>query len=173
MTAAVEKLAEAESVLTKYDTVVGDGDCGITRKRGSTEVLDCLKSGEIPTDHPVPMFAVLADAMSASMGGTSAVVLFELMFRKRGFTLSRADTIGVGEMCAAFKAGVDAVSLYGGVQVGSRTMLDALVPGADALVETKDLAQAGRKAKEGTDSTHRYDEDCKCRMIKLSLSLSL
>ena len=65
---------------------------------------------------------------------------------------------------------MDAVSLYGGVQVGSRTMLDALVPGADALVETKDLAQAGRKAKEGADSTHRFDEDGKCRMIELSLS---
>jgi len=152
LSAAVEKLAEAEPLLTKYDTIVGDGDCGITMKRGSTEVLERLKSGEIPTDHPVPMFAALADAVSASMGGTSGV-LFELMFRKMGSTLSRVDTIGVDAMCAAFKAGVDAVSLYGGAQVGSRTMLDALVPGATALVETKSLSQAAQKAKEGADST--------------------
>lgn len=151
-TACVEKLAQAEPLLTKYDTIVGDGDCGITMKRGATEVLSRLQSGKIPTDHPVPMFAAIADAVSASMGGTSGV-LIELMFRKMGSTLSRADKISVDELCDAFKAGVDAVSFYGGAQVGSRTMLDALVPGATALVETKDLATAAAKAKEGADKT--------------------
>jgi len=150
--ACAEKLAEAEPLLTELDLKVGDGDCGITMKRGSTEVLERLKSGKIPVDHPVPMFAAIADAVSASMGGTSGV-LIELMFRKMGSTLSRAEKIDVAELCNAFQAGVNAVSFYGGAQVGSRTMLDALVPGATALVETKDLVTAAAKAKEGADST--------------------
>ena len=148
----VEKLAEAEPILTKYDTIVGDGDCGITMKRGATEVLERIQSGVIPVDHPVSMFVAIADAVSKSMGGTSGV-LIELMFRKMASSLSRTEKIGVDEFCHAFKAGVDAVSFYGGAQVGSRTMLDALVPGAAALIETKDLAEAAARCRVGADGT--------------------
>jgi triose/dihydroxyacetone kinase / FAD-AMP lyase (cyclizing) len=152
ITKAVQMLAESEPILTKYDVIVGDGDCGITMKRGASEVLARIKNGKIPLDHPVPMFAALADAVSASMGGTSGV-LFEIMLRKIGSTLSRAEAIGIDEFCLAFRAGVDAVSLYGGAHVGSRTMLDALVPAANTLSGTKDLKQAAQKAREGADGT--------------------
>jgi dihydroxyacetone kinase len=111
-----------------------------------------LNNNTIPTDHPVPMFSSLADAVSASMGGTSGV-LIELMFRKMSSTLSRVETIGVSEMCGAFQAGVEAVSLYGGAKVGSRTMLDALVPAATTLVTTKSMVQAAAQAREGAENT--------------------
>lgn len=150
--AAARALGEKEALLTKYDTIVGDGDCGITMKRGATEVEDRLNTGKIPTDHPVTMFAAMADAVSASMGGTSGVLL-ELMFRKMSSTLSRCDSIGITELSKAFQAGVDAISLYGGASVGSRTMVDALVPAAATLVQSNDLKEASSKAKSGADST--------------------
>lgn len=150
--AAVRKLIDAEPLLTRYDTIVGDGDCGTTMKCGATEVLDRLQTGAIPTDHPVPMMVALADAVSATMGGTSGVLL-EMMLRKVASTLQRDATIGVDELCRAFEAGVEAVSFYGGAQVGSRTMLDALVPAAAALVQTQDLADAARQARAGADGT--------------------
>jgi dihydroxyacetone kinase len=135
-----------------FDTVVGDGDCGITMKRGAVEVQKRLSDGSIPTDHPVPMFAALADAVSASMGGTSGILL-ELMFRKLSSTLSRDDKIGVAEISQAFQAGVDAICLYGGAQVGSRTMLDALVPAATEMVASNSLAAAAAKAGVGANGT--------------------
>ena len=150
--AAAVSLAENESLLTKYDTIVGDGDCGITMKRGAVEVQKLLGDGSITTDHPVPMFAALADAVSASMGGTSGILL-ELMFRKLSSTLSRDDKIGAAELSQAFQAGVDAVSLYGGAQVGSRTMLDALVPAAAELVASNSLVEAASKAGVGANGT--------------------
>jgi dihydroxyacetone kinase len=149
---ATKSLSEEEAKLTKYDTIVGDGDCGITMKRGATEVEDRIKNGTIPTDHPVTMFASIADAVSDSMGGTSGVLL-ELMFRKMSSTLSRCDSIGMVEMSQAFQAGVDAISLYGGATVGSRTMLDALCPAAETLMETNSLSEASSKAKWGADGT--------------------
>jgi dihydroxyacetone kinase len=149
---AAKALGEQEPLLTKYDTIVGDGDCGITMKRGSTEVEERLNKGTISTEHPVVMFAAIADAVSASMGGTSGVLL-ELMFRKMSSTLSQCSSIGEAEMIKAFAAGVDAISLYGGATVGSRTMLDALVPAATAMQSSGDLASAASKAKEGADST--------------------
>jgi triose/dihydroxyacetone kinase / FAD-AMP lyase (cyclizing) len=86
------------------------------------------------------------------MGGTSGVLL-ELMFRKMSSTLSFCANIGMSELCMAVQAGVDAVSLYGGAQVGSRTMLDALVPAASSLVATASLVEAAEKAKAGAEST--------------------
>lgn len=149
---AVKSLGEAEADLTKYDTIVGDGDCGITMKRGATEVEGRINDGSIPTDHPVTMFSSMADAVSDSMGGTSGILL-ELMFRKISSTLSRCDSIGEAEMSQAFQAGVDAISLYGGATVGARTMLDALVPAAKCLVETNSLTDAAGLAKIGADGT--------------------
>lgn len=149
LTKAATALAQAEALLTKYDTIVGDGDCGITMKRGAEKILE----GGIPTDHPVTLFAALADAVSSSMGGTSGVLL-ELMFRKISSTLSREeDTIGSAQLAKAFSAGVDAVSLYGGATVGARTMLDALVPAAAELVASGSVKEAAAKARAGADST--------------------
>lgn len=150
--AAAQKLSDEEPALTKYDTIVGDGDCGITMKRGATELMKRLESGDLKTEHPVSMFAAIADAVSASMGGTSGV-LIELMFRKMSSSLSREESIGADELTSIVRAGADAIILYGGANVGSRTMLDALVPAADALLESKDLSAAAAKAKEGADST--------------------
>jgi dihydroxyacetone kinase len=149
---AAQTLGDEEAMLTKYDTIVGDGDCGITMKRGATEVLERLEKGTIPTNHPITMFATMADAVSASMGGTSGVLL-ELMFRKMSSTLQRCESIDIKELSAAFQAGVDAISLYGGATVGSRTMLDALVPAAAVLMDTNDILQAASKAKWGADGT--------------------
>ena len=154
-TAAATKLAESEALLTKYDTIVGDGDCGITMARGANEILSRLKNDALPLQHPVELFSNLADAISGSMGGTSGVLL-ELMFRKMSSTLAnRADvtSIGAGELSTAFQRGVEAVSLYGGAQVGSRTMLDALVPAAAALVATQRLEDAAAQARQGADGT--------------------
>lgn len=149
---AVENLIENEALLTKYDTIVGDGDCGITMKRGAEELKKRVEDCTITTIHPVPMFASIADAVSDSMGGTSGVLL-ELMFRKMSSTLSRCESIGAKEMVIAFKAGVDAISHYGGAKVGSRTMLDALYPAATALIHTNSLSDASNRAKWGADGT--------------------
>lgn len=150
---AAKSLADAEAMLTKYDTIVGDGDAGITMKRGATAIMERINEGAIALDHPATLFADIADAISDSMGGTSGVLL-ELMLRKMSSSLSRAEpSVGVLEMAQAFQAGVDAISFYGGATVGSRTMLDAMVPAAQALVETKSLSEASRIARRGADGT--------------------
>jgi triose/dihydroxyacetone kinase / FAD-AMP lyase (cyclizing) len=150
--AVAQELISAEQILTQYDVIVGDGDCGITFKRGAKEILDRLSLGTLTTTHPVVLFAGIADAISASMGGTSGILL-ELMFRKICTTLSRCERITATTLSEAFNAGVEAVSLYGGAHVGSRTMLDALVPAASALKTNNDLNVALAEAQAGVDRT--------------------
>jgi len=141
-------ILENEEQLTKWDLIVGDGDCGITMKRGATEVLSRLENKTLSTANPVELCLSLADAVSQSMGGTSGI-LFELFFRKMaGVFIEGKSEAGFGK---AFKAGVNAIMFYGGAKAGYRTMLDALIPAADAMDEG--IAKASVAAQEGADST--------------------
>ena len=153
-------LVEAEPMLTKYDTIVGDGDCGITMERGAKEISEWLKLGKLRLDHPSLLFADLADAVSDSMGGTSGILL-ELMFRKMSTTLAIGEGITSKELAVAFRAGVEAISFYGGAQEGSRTMLDSLFPASAAIVSGGGSAisvqEAATAAQKGVDATAAMD----------------
>lgn len=154
--AAAKTLVDAEPELTKYDLICGDGDCGLTMKRGGQEVLDRIESGKLDLSHPVPLFASLADAVSASMGGTSGVLL-ELCFRKMSAFLLTCKDIDAKTMASAFKEGVEAISFYGGASVGSRTMLDALFPSTEALLTSSSIADAAEAAQKGADETGKME----------------
>ena len=86
------------------------------------------------------------------MGGTSGI-LMELLFGKMASTLAQQSEITVATMATAFTAGVEAVCLYGGANVGSRTMLDALVPAAATWQSSANIAQAAQVARTGADGT--------------------
>jgi len=154
--AAASTLDKAEPELTKYDLIVGDGDCGLTMQRGANEIIARIASGELDVSHPVPLFSTLADAVSASMGGTSGVLL-ELMFRKMSVYLLNSTIVDTVTMASAFEEGVKAISFYGGATVGSRTMLDALYPAADALLTSGSIADAAAAAQKGADDTGKMD----------------
>eukprot|EP00986_Skeletonema_menzelii_P020917 scaffold32674_cov154-Skeletonema_menzelii.AAC.1 len=149
-------LANAEPTLTKYDTIVGDGDCGITMQRGAKEVLSRLESKLLRVDNPVNTFADLADAVSASMGGSSGILL-ELMFRKASTSLQSVSGDGITpkDMAVAFRNGCEAVSFYGGAQEGSRTMLDAMFPASAAMLagDGADMQASANAAQKGADAT--------------------
>ena len=151
---AVAALQQAEPLLTKYDTIVGDGDCGLTMKRGATHILQELQNGKLSTDHPVTLFSDLSKAVSASMGGTSGILL-ELLLGKIASTLAKQEQTEISQtsLAQAFMEGVMAVQLYGGATVGSRTMLDALVPAADTWISGATLSAVAQAAREGADGT--------------------
>lgn len=75
------RIIAVEPQLSEYDAVCGDGDCGTVMKKGASAVL--VLCDQIQVDHGVaiPRFLdQVADAVSASMGGTSGVLL-EICFR--------------------------------------------------------------------------------------------
>ena len=149
--AACNSLIESEPILTKYDTIVGDGDCGITMERGAKEILVRLESKKLGTS-PVPFFESLAVAVSASMGGTSGI-LFEICFRKMSTFLNAQASINSDIIKVAFAQGVEAISFYGGATAGSRTMLDALIPAVEAIEDGKNFEDAAKAATDGAQLT--------------------
>eukprot|EP00913_Durusdinium_trenchii_P014776 g13859.t1 len=84
------------------------------------------------------------------MGGSSGVLL-SIMFM--GMSSHWESGSNWSSLPEAFKAGLQAMMDAGGASPGSRTMLDALVPAADALIEEKGLTGAAAAAKEGCEAT--------------------
>lgn len=145
---ACKALIEAKAELDRLDSKVGDADCGSTMAKAASSILE--KQGQLPMADPKAFCACLSDLLGKTMGGSSGVLL-SIMFMGMSSHLDGSNDWSSGP--AALKAGLQAMMDAGGAAPGARTMLDALVPAADALVEQKGLAGAAVAAKEGTEKT--------------------
>eukprot|EP01032_Pedospumella_encystans_P008873 gene8873-10490_t len=158
--AVCHRLVAMEPELTQYDAICGDGDCGMVIKKGATYILQDLEtfSHDNTTIDLSALFTRVATGLSASMGGTSGV-LFELCFRAMALSFALAAAVSgvrdatLVDWAAALRAGVDAISYYGGASAGMRTMLDAFLPAVQALEQGNDLAAVAAAAQAGADST--------------------
>ena len=80
-----------------------------------------------------PVLSFSDDPLGASMGGSSGA-LYSIFLNAVATALGKsAATPTPAECAAAFSAGCDAMSQYGGASTGHRTMLDALLPAAEAM----------------------------------------
>lgn len=145
---ACKALIEAKAELDRLDSKVGDADCGSTMAKAASSILE--KQEQLPMADPKAFCACLSDLLGKTMGGSSGVLL-SIMFMGMSSHLDGSNSWSSGP--AALKAGLQAMMDAGGAAPGARTMLDALVPAADALVEQKGLAGAAAAAKEGTEKT--------------------
>merc|ERR1740130_426945 len=68
-----QALIEAEAKLTEWDQIAGDGDCGITFRRGAEKIIASLDSYQVSSAEAT--LEALATDISASMGGTSGALL--------------------------------------------------------------------------------------------------
>ncbi|CAL1154333.1 unnamed protein product [Cladocopium goreaui] len=145
---ACKALVEAKAELDRLDSKVGDADCGSTMAKAASSILE--KQEQLPMADPKAFCACLSDLLGKTMGGSSGVLL-SIMFMGMSSHLDGSNSWSSGP--AALKAGLQAMMDAGGAAPGARTMLDALVPAADALVEQKGLTGAAAAAKEGTEKT--------------------
>ena len=70
---ACEKIINAEAELTQLDSVVGDGDCGLTMKKGAMAVLDNLNN--LSTKFPIDLMGEISYIIGDAMGGSSGALL--------------------------------------------------------------------------------------------------
>jgi phosphoenolpyruvate---glycerone phosphotransferase subunit DhaL len=141
--------------LNDLDRRSGDGDFGTNLNSALERVRTALAGGELAT--PADVFAAVSGAFMAT-GGTSGP-LFGMWFRELSRATSAEGALGVEALAAAAGAGVAAVQRLGGAQVGDKTMVDAMVPAAEALAAAAGqglaaaLAAAAQAARAGADST--------------------
>ncbi|KAI8465485.1 MAG: dihydroxyacetone kinase family protein [Monoraphidium minutum] len=85
--------------------------------------------------------AVVRGAVGGSAGG-----LYNLGLTAAAGALPRHGPVGPQQWAGAMAAGLAAVGRYGNAAAGSRTMLDALLPAADALAAAAAAGKAGPEA---------------------------
>ncbi len=128
--------------LTKMDQMVGDGDLGISLERGARAALQALPS--LPVDDPAATLHALRVTLQRALGGTSGPHYAVFFLRSTGF-LHRGDPKNPNTLAEAFQAGCSAIAELGGPARGDRTMLDTLLPAAEAFQET---VHSGRSASD-------------------------
>ncbi|KAI9928195.1 hypothetical protein ASPWEDRAFT_67571 [Aspergillus wentii DTO 134E9] len=153
----LERVIAAEPQVTRYDTIVGDGDCGIGLKRGAEAVLSLIQSADLSTDlldtvHRI--INVVENTMDGTSGAIYAIFLNALAHGLREQDKSSTPTpVDVGVWSAALKYSINALAKYTPAQPGDRTMIDALVPFCNTLSESKDVKAAAKASEEGTEAT--------------------
>lgn len=125
ITAACAALIGAETDLNDLDRRVGDGDCGTTLRRGAERLKQDLDA-HYPLNDAAATLQALGTSLAQATGGSTGV-LYAIFFEAAARAL-RASGGWTGALCA----GTEAVSSYGGARRGDRTMLDALLPAAEA-----------------------------------------
>ncbi len=152
-----ETIQQHSDLLTELDIIIGDGDHGINMCRGvkAVDELDVMdqRLGLSEILHQFGMTLVM------SIGGASGPLYGSLFIG-----MSKAacnETMGLGELAELVSMGVDEVKKRGKSEAGEKTMLDVLVPVAEALkaisgdqIEKRALIHKIRKvAEEGFEST--------------------
>ncbi|MFI0167659.1 dihydroxyacetone kinase subunit DhaL [Streptomyces sp. NPDC017095] len=148
MTAAAASVAREAERLTTLDSAIGDADHGSNLQRGFTAVTATLEK-EAPGT-PGAVLALAGRQLISTVGGASGP-LYGTLLRRTGKALGDAAEVGVAELAAALRTGVDAVMQLGGAAPGDKTMIDALVPAVDAL--GSGFAAARTAAEEGALAT--------------------
>lgn len=135
--AALEAMAEAirtaEPELARMDAIAGDGDHGRGMVKGVTHALEAARPAAAAGAGVAGVLAAAGGAWAAKAGGTSGVLWGEAL-RSLGARLGDdADEVSATDVAAAVRAGADRMVELGKAQLGDKTMLDALLPFADAL----------------------------------------
>ncbi|MGW7053210.1 dihydroxyacetone kinase subunit DhaL [Streptomyces sp. NPDC054887] len=147
MAAAVDREAGR---LTDLDSAIGDADHGSNLQRGFAAVAAALDKE--PPATPGAVLTLAGRQLISTVGGASGP-LFGTLLRRTGKALGEDAEVTPERLASALGAGVDAVAQLGGAQAGDKTMLDALIPAADALTESLSFDAARRAADEGAVAT--------------------
>jgi len=144
-------LLHSEEHLNELDKKVGDGDTGTTFAAGARGIMKLLDNNTLPLNNNADLLINIGELLASYMGGSSGVLL-SIMFTNAGNKMSQ----GL-DLANALESGVQMMMKYGGAKLGSRTMIDALLPAIEML-KKGDLIGAAKAARAGADRTAKMDK---------------
>src|SRR5437868_6507396 len=117
--------------LTQLDAAVGDGDHGINMERGMTAVLVKVDAAGEEQDIGA-LLKTVGMTLVSTVGGAGGP-LYGTLFLQMGMAVAGKDELSPDDWAAALEAGIAGVQARGKAEPGDKTMIDALIPGRDAL----------------------------------------
>lgn len=155
-----EAVVDAEPLLTKIDSAIGDGDHGIGMKGGLKKAHAALMQLEAIGNAYAP-FVATGNAMLMNMGGASGVI-FGSMFMAGAQGKTKA-SLNANDLAELMRDALNAIQARGHAQVGDKTMVDALAPAVDAMENHANegtaamLRAAAAAAKAGMERTREFE----------------
>ncbi|WP_431906046.1 dihydroxyacetone kinase subunit DhaL [Amycolatopsis thermoflava] len=147
---------ERGAELTELDRRAGDGDYGTNLRSALAKVRANLAADDPRTAGEV--FTAVSNAFLHT-GGTSGP-LFGMWFRE--FAKGLGDEVSAGSLARAAGEAEATVRRLGGAEVGHKTMVDAMVPAAEALAaaaeRNADVETALKEAAAAADAGARSTE---------------
>ncbi|KAM3123000.1 dihydroxyacetone kinase [Candidozyma auris] len=153
---AMKLLISKEPEITKYDTQVGDGDCGETLKAGAEAILAAIDSDKQFKDNlsdVVATVSAITEIVEDKMGGTSGGI-YAIYLTSFAKNLKEEKAVNTQSVASAMsKALYDGLFKYTKARKGGRTLVDTLQPFVDTLVETGDVAKSIDAARKSCENT--------------------
>ncbi|HET9082342.1 MAG TPA: dihydroxyacetone kinase subunit DhaL [Trebonia sp.] len=151
-------IAENKDYLTELDAAIGDADHGINMNRGMQAVLGKLDA-DVGGDIGALLKAVGMTLVS-TVGGASGP-LYGTLFLRMGTSAAGLPGLSPQDWAAALAAGVAGVQARGKAELGDKTMIDALVPAAEAVASAlgdgavleEALGKSAEAARQGMEAT--------------------
>ncbi len=148
MSRFASEMSEHRAELVALDTAIGDGDHGTNMNRGMTKAMEKLDGAEQADAGTV--LKTVAMALVSSVGG-AAGPLYGTLFLQMGNALAGQDEIDLPAYAAAWRKALEGVQARGKAVAEDKTMVDALIPGVEALEGASDLDSGLRAAVEAAE----------------------
>ncbi len=129
------EVAARRDELTDLDAAIGDADHGVNMDRGMQAVMAKLpaEAGEPAGDVPLgPVFKRAGMTLVSTVGG-AAGPLYGTLFLEMGKAAGERAALTPEDWAAVVAAGAAGVQMRGKAEPGDKTMVDALLPAAEAL----------------------------------------
>lgn len=130
--AVAQVMSEQAQALCEMDARMGDGDLGLTMKRGFAALPEALRASSEPD------LGKRIAAAAMKMAGIAPSTMGTLMasgLMRGGMALAGAAEIGPAEFSVFLSAFADGIAKRGKCARGERTVLDAVGPAADRAAE--------------------------------------
>jgi len=155
------EVAARRDELTALDAAIGDADHGVNMDRGMQAVAAKLADPADVAAQDVPLGPLLKTAgmtLVSTVGG-AAGPLYGTLFLELGKAAGDRTTLTADEWAGVVGAGVAGVRMRGKAEPGDKTMVDALLPAAEALRAAAgsgaSLAEALNAAADAAESGMR------------------
>ena len=158
---SAERIHEQATALTALDRAIGDGDHGINMDRGFAAIVSTLDETEAPVaaalneaEASATLLRTAGKRLISTVGGASGP-LYGTAFLRAAGAIAAGNGRPAETIVAALEAAAGGVASLGKASPGEKTMLDALVPAAQAARAAADsgadlaaVAAAARDAAE-------------------------
>lgn len=145
-----------EPSLTEWDTVMGDGDCGVAARDAASHIVQEWTLRKQQTlSGTLSLVSTCLDDMGGSLGAILGIFVSALIFN-----LQKEHANGSGDASQAVSGAQRAVlnaceslQTHTQARVGDRTVMDSLIPFCETFAASGSLKDAARAAQRGAEST--------------------